>query len=237
MSDRVIRIAFLVPLAAALAASALGDTPASDSSRATIRGSGRDVTIVYRGGSATPARKGHASAGDGSGSGSGSEGVVGEAERLAARGVGDDAVIAYLRAHQAQLPPVVDAGAAKRLRKAGAGTSVLTELSRLAAVDIGPTAPDAVAVTAEYANTSYRYPSDDSGYSFAPGANGGYPGSPGYPFYGSGGSFFPRRHLPRLGPAHPMMGFPGRGGRPGFSARPSMNARAPQVGAARRQQF
>jgi hypothetical protein len=48
-------------------------------------------------------------------------------------------VIAYLRAHETQLPPVIEAADVRRLRKAGAGKSDVAYLATVAAVDVGET--------------------------------------------------------------------------------------------------
>ena len=65
--------------------------------------------------------------------------AIGEAVRLKTEGADDVRVIAYLRAHETQLPPVIEAAEVKQLRKAGAGKSVVAYLTTVAAVDIGET--------------------------------------------------------------------------------------------------
>ena len=65
--------------------------------------------------------------------------VLSEAARLKQRGADDVLVVGYLRAHQADLPSIIEAGDIARLRRAGAGKSVFGYLISVAAVDIGPT--------------------------------------------------------------------------------------------------
>jgi hypothetical protein len=213
MTPRVVRVELLLPLAGtlvALAAFASADAPVSGQSHATIRGTGTDVSIVYRGAASktAPSRAGRVKAAPPRDArATDANAVVAEAERLAAKGAGDDAIITYLRAHQTGLPTIVEADAARGLRKAGAGPSVITELSRLTAVDVGMTAPDAAPVAAAYAGPP---PPDDAGY--FPGANGGYPYYGGY----GGGAFFPRAHGRVFAHSHVRpMGMPGHGGGPG----------------------
>src|SRR5713101_4100737 len=98
--------------------------------RVTIRGTGSDVVIERSAGPVTKRVREAAAL---------SAGPLGEAIRLKAQGAGDTAVIAYLHAHEAELPPVVDSEDVKQLRKAGAGKSVVAFLATVAAVDIGET--------------------------------------------------------------------------------------------------
>ena len=65
--------------------------------------------------------------------------MLDQAADLKARGASDDDVVDYLHAYQASLPPIIEARDIRTLRKAGAGQSVVTWLSRVAAVDIGET--------------------------------------------------------------------------------------------------
>ena len=170
-----VRVASLL-IAGAVGTCALADTPAADQSRATIRGTGSDVSIVYRGtakpqvgpGPRQGAKAGRVEAAPRSD-------VLTEATRLAAGGADAGSLIAYLRTHQADLPVIVSADAMRRLKKAGAGPAVATELTRLAAVDIGDTAqgnPPADRVFAAQAEAGEELPSFYSN---------------GYPFYASGG--------------------------------------------------
>jgi len=146
----------LVPVSAAR-----GDTQGR--TRVTIRGTGSDVVIER---SAVPvARRVPEVAAI-------SAGPLGEAIRLKSQGAGDAAVIAYLQAHEAELPPVVDSEDVKRLRKAGAGKSVVAYLATAAAVDIGETGEGHEAAvsaeraspieleTAPYGTVRGRFPAD-----------------------------------------------------------------------------
>jgi hypothetical protein len=96
----------------------------------TIRGTGKTVAIE-RSGAPTRKRLSEATAILAS--------PLGEAVRLKALGASDGTVISYLRAHQAELPPVVGPEDVKRLREAGAGKSVVAFLTTIAAVDVGET--------------------------------------------------------------------------------------------------
>ena len=177
-------------VAAALASAVLvAETNTDGRARAVIRGSGKDVSIVYRAPlSAAP-----------SAASSHKADPIAEALRRKKNGAGDAALIDYLRQNQADLPDVVDASSIRQLRRAGAGDSVFDTLATLAAVDIGPTSDDAG-------------PSAQSGMESA--ADGGaYPdlAGMGYPFYGGGaygGGFYGGR---RFGPRvmhHGSHGFP-----------------------------
>jgi hypothetical protein len=108
---------------------ALCDVPPART-RVTIRGSGSSVTIER---TQAPARRvvfeRKAVSPD----------ALAEAIHLKTEGVSDGMLVAYLRAHEAELPPVIEAAAMTRLRKAGAGKSVAAYLVTVAAVDIGET--------------------------------------------------------------------------------------------------
>lgn len=192
------RAALIVSVAAVLSARARADADTTDQTRATIRGSGKDVSIVYRG--AKPKRLEPSARPD----------VLAEATRQAAAGADDASIIAYLRTHQGELPSIIAADAVRRLRRAGAGPPVVSELSRLSALDIGETAEGAPQVEtaaqgapnlsgygATYPDASMGYPFYGFGYGF---------GSPGFGFRPHrGGRFFPHRPamaFPR--PASPM---------------------------------
>jgi hypothetical protein len=107
---------------------ARGDT--QNRTRVTIRGTG-SVVVIDR--SEVPVRKRV------SGATAISAGPLGKAVHLKAQGASDTAVISYLRAHEAELPPVVAYEEVKQLRNAGAGKSVMAFLTTVAAVDIGET--------------------------------------------------------------------------------------------------
>ena len=192
----------LVPVSAAR-----GDTQGR--TRVTIRGTGSDVVIER---SAVPvARRVPEVAAI-------SAGPLGEAIRLKSQGAGDAAVIAYLQAHEAELPPVVDSEDVKRLRKAGAGKSVVAYLATAAAVDIGETGEGhEAAVSAERASPIEL--------ETAP-----YGMSEGYPLSGGYGAPYGPRQIPRGFPRARRMalhpGFPAFHrpipSRAGFPRRPIM---------------
>jgi hypothetical protein len=156
-------LSILVP-----ASAARGDSPSR--TRVTIRGTGSDVVIersavpVTRRVSEAPAI---------------SAGPLGEAVHMKAQGADDTAVIAYLGAHEAELPPVVGSEDVKLLRKAGAGKGVVAYLATVAAVDIGETGEGhEAAVSAE--------PVSPIGLETSPyGMSDGYPLSGGYGGYGA----------------------------------------------------
>src|SRR2546422_4340242 len=93
----------LVPVSAAR-----GDSQSR--TRVTIRGTGSDV-VIERSAAPVTRRVPKAAAI--------SAGPLGEAIHLKAQGADDTVVIAYLRAHEAELPPVVDSEDVRQLRKAG----------------------------------------------------------------------------------------------------------------------
>jgi hypothetical protein len=111
-----------------LVSAAQGDTQSR--THVTIRGTGENVAIER---DEAPTRKRLSE-----------ETVIlasplGEAVRLKAQGASDRTVISYLRAHEAELPPVVGLEDVKQLREAGAGKSVVAYLTTVAAVEIGET--------------------------------------------------------------------------------------------------
>ena len=186
MSSRVrVRVGLALPLAtaiAALASPALADSDSPAQTRATIRGSGNDVSIVYRG-APKPARPVVANP---------PADVLLDATRMAERGADDQSLIAFLRTHQTELPPIVENEAVRRLRKAGAGAAVISDLSRMTALDIGE--------TAEGPPVQYGYepPASESAF---PSADMGYPYYGSYGGYGSG--LVPRHSHGRFGsPRH-----------------------------------
>lgn len=156
------RALLLSAIVLASVAPALGATDAR--SRVTIRGNGRTFSLERRGSDVGPLILKRAARPD----------AVGEAVRLKKQGVNDATVLAYLRAHQADLPPVIDVEDVRRLRGAGAGKSVTTFLASVAAVGVGETGeghPSAeVALPAvEPAETTvygapYGYPTTYGGY-------------------------------------------------------------------------
>jgi hypothetical protein len=161
---------FAALLVLASSSSARGDEPVR--TRVTIRGTGSDVTIEE---TRAPARRRgfqrKAVSGD----------ALSEAIRLKTEGVGDGEVLAYLRAHEADLPPIVDVATMTRLRRSGAGKSVAAYLATVAAVDIGETGEGHEAAVS---------------YASAPEAEAGIPVydvSSGYPFYGGYAAPYPAR--------------------------------------------
>jgi hypothetical protein len=158
-------------MAAALLASVTvlrGDT--APKSRAVIRGTGSDVTIVYE----TPrtrATEVQATV---------AEDPIAQALRRKAAGEDDAAIVAFLRLHQASFPEVIDSDVIQEFRLAGAGQDVISVLLQYTAVDIGPTSEDAEVQPMPAAQTAYA---------------GAWPdlAGMGYPFYGDygyGGGYF-----------------------------------------------
>ena len=115
-------------------------------------------------------------------------GPIDSAAELKVSGVSDVAVIAYLRAHGDDLPPVIEADDVRKLRKAGAGKSVMDYLARVSAVDIGQTGEGHEVVYAEpptaaepdYSNGIPYYEAYYGGYS-APYAGHSRPVLPRHP--------------------------------------------------------
>lgn len=133
--------------------------------RVTIRGTGSDV-VIERSAAALRKRVPQAPAL--------SAGPLGEAIHLKAQGANDTAVIAYLQAHEAELPSVVDSEDVKQLRKAGAGKSVVAYLATVSAVDIGETGEGhEAAVSAERSSPTGLEP-ETYGMSDAYALSGGY---------------------------------------------------------------
>jgi len=153
-----------VLIAAGVLVAAAAEGESDGRARAVIRGTGKDVSIVYR----TPLQaRPPAEA-------SSTADPLAEALRLKKLGADDASVIDYLRQNEAALPDVVDSGTIRQLRRAGAGNSVIATLSTLAAVDVGETSDDAEAPPMQTFDAS-------SGA-------GSYPdlAGMGYPFYGDG---------------------------------------------------
>jgi hypothetical protein len=216
----------------ALASLALADEPSTSAqTRATIRGTGNDVSIVYKGTSQSAplrgAKRGAAAASKLTGGPAPSPAeseLLNEATRMAEHGADDQSIINYFQTHQNQLPEVVDNDAVRRLRKAGAGQAVVGYLSHLSAVDIGETAegaPQQYAYANEapsgYASDS-SYPSADMGYPFY----GGYGGYRGGGFHNGG-----HGHHGFVGKNGPGFGFGSH--RPGMPSHP-IASRPPSMG-------
>src|SRR5262245_30432933 len=194
----VVAVAFTSPFVA------LADTPDTNT-RAVIRGTGKDVTIVYRSSPRPQKQVSPSVAPD----------PMAEAIRLKRSGDDDAAIIAFLQQNEADLPDVIDADDVRELRRAGAGEHVISALATLSAVDVGETGEGSpVQVLPPPAEpTSGAYPDlVDMGYPFYGSFGGGYFGGGGgrfhggfgkhRPFFKFGKSFFPK---PR-----PHMGQPPR---------------------------
>lgn len=105
-------------------------------------------------------------------------GPIDSAAGLKASGASDATVIAYLRAHDDDIPPVIEADDVRKLRRAGAGKSVMDYLARVSSLDIGETgeghevnytAP-APAAESDYSNGIPYYEAYVGGYSgYTPG--------------------------------------------------------------------
>lgn len=194
------RTALFAMLAAACAGTAFADNPPR--TRVTIKGSGSSIAIER---SEAAARRPVPATEQ-------TTGPIREATRLKAGGASDASLLTYLRAHQAELPPVVDAEDARQLRKAGAGKAVFGYLATVAAVEIGetgegrePEAPSEAAASYDYETPTYEAPY-------------------GYPFYGSGNTSS-YNSLRRGFPSHRMIvprrqrAFPAPFGRRGMAVR------------------
>jgi hypothetical protein len=121
------------PAIGALASAAFSATPISSlhrsgSSRVTIRGSGNAIS-VDRTGSPEEFLDAEEPAST----------VLDEAIGMKESGTADDALVGYLKAHRAELPALIDFDTLSALRRAGAGRNVVTYLSSVAAVEVGPT--------------------------------------------------------------------------------------------------
>ena len=216
----------------AFAFPALGDEPSTSAqTRATIRGTGNDVSIVYKGVAEKAPKRGATAASKLTGGPAPSPAeseLLSEATRMAEHGADDQSIINYFQTHQNQLPDVVDNDAIRKLRKAGAGQAVVGYLSHLSAVDIGE--------TAEGAPQQYAYANEPPGYA----NDSSYPSADmGYPFYGSyggyggyGGGFHNRGHGGRhgfVGKNGPGFGFGFGSHRPGMLSHP-IASRPPSMG-------
>jgi hypothetical protein len=187
----------LVPVSAAR-----GDSQSR--TRVTIRGTGSDV-VIDRSAAPVTRRVPEAPAFP--------TGPLVEAIRLKAHGASDTAVIAYLHAHEAELPPVVDSEDVKQLRKAGAGKSVVAFLATVAAVDIGETGEGHEAAIIAEPSSPVGVDAAPYGMSDAYGFSGGY-GTPSRARRVPGG--FPRAHVMAFPPGHRRI--PARAG---FTRRPT----------------
>jgi hypothetical protein len=196
MDSRAVRSAVFAAVSLALGYPARAGTESQ--TRAVIRGTGKDVTIVYRSGTkAAPLARASAE-----------ENPLGEAVQMKSRGASDESVISYLLLHRADIPPVVAAEAVRQLRKAGAGQPVIAFLSTLGAVDIGETGEGSEIVAAPMTRIGPGYAADmdwaAAGYPM-----GGYYGTGGHfgpgGLFGSGGRFGRGGHFGSHG--HPFFFF------------------------------
>ncbi len=183
-------LAPLASLALACAFPALADSEPTPQTRATIRGTGNDVSIVYKGVAEKTPKRGAAAAAKilggtesapSSGAATAQTDLMSEATRMAEHGADDQSLIRYFQTHQNALPDIVDNDAVRKLRKAGAGPEVVAYLSHLSAVDIGETAEGppqqyAYANPGEAEGYANEYPSADMGYPYY-GSYGGYGGN------------------------------------------------------------
>jgi len=122
-------------LVAALASVSAARADTNGTARAVIRGTGNDVTIVYR----APVEKSRNLKAPVTSD------PLAEALRQKKSGADDSSVVAFLQQNQAGLPDVIDADVVRHLRRAGAGEAVISVLSMFAAIGIGETADGAAA--------------------------------------------------------------------------------------------
>jgi len=196
--DRKLALAAL--FAASLSAlPVLAQDAAPPRSKVKITGSGNNVVLERHAAPQRPERKSEPAL-------EAAPGPIDSAAQMKASGASDAAVIAYLKSRD-DLPTVIAADDVRRLRKAGAGPSVIGWLSRVAALDIGETGEGhEVAAYAEPApSMDYGSQVYDAGYSAPYYYGGGY-----YP----GGGYAPSRFhrfgrvshpiaLPRTAAGHP----------------------------------
>jgi hypothetical protein len=148
-------------LAVACAATALADNPPR--TRVTIKGSGSSIAIERSEAAARRPPQANEQP----------PGVIREAIRLKTAGASDASLLAYLRAHQAELPAIVEAEDARLLRKAGAGKAVFAYLTTVAAMEIGETGDGREPEGPPEAAASYGFETSS------------YEANYGYPFYGN----------------------------------------------------
>jgi len=197
---RVARVAATVLGAVALlASSAAADSDSQSRTRVTIRGAGNNVAI----------ERTQASGRRVSGDSRLPPGPLGEAIRLTREGTDDAGVIAYLRFHGADLPPVIEASDVRLLRKAGAGKAVTNFLATVSAVDLGPMGEGhQMVVYAEPPPASeIGMPAYGMSYGYGPTGGFGYAAAP------RGG----HRHFPHVRPMN--LRFPTPRFRPTFATR------------------
>lgn len=179
------RFGFVVLAAAGITSLSVARADSEGNARAVIRGTGKEVTIVYRvPRTASPDVKA-----------SPAPDPLTEALHRKASGDDDAAVVAFLLRNQAGLPDVIDAEVVRDFRRAGAGEPVIAALSTFAAIDIGETGEGAPVQTpqpsSEIAPYGGAYPDlVGMGYPYLSSYGGGY-------FSGGFGRHLGRHGLPR----------------------------------------
>jgi hypothetical protein len=162
-----------------------------------IRGSGNDVSIVYRS-SATARPHGQPIAhGRAAAAAVDQETPLTQAARMKSQGASDDSIVAYLRIHQADLPTVVSTEAVDQLRQAGVGRPVIATLSTLTAVEIGETGEGAelVMMAPDYGAADMNGAAGYADGYYGGGYYGGYGGVGGWRGrFAPGGRFLDHRH-------------------------------------------
>jgi hypothetical protein len=167
--------------ASVVALAARGET--APTARAVIRGTGNDVTIVYRAPRTVEIPVAPAEADP-----------LAEALRRKEAGADDIAVIRFLRGFQNDAPDVIDGDLVRQFRRAGAGEPLVSFLSSYAAVDIGETGEGGVVATPSYAPSGgFGDPYENlvgMGYPFYGAGYGGYAGG----WFGNGFGRHPGHH-------------------------------------------
>ena len=174
------RFALAVSAAGSLFALSFARADTEPGTRAVIRGTGKDVQIVYRAPRTAPLARAAAD-------------PVTDALRQKRTGATDQTVLAYLDRHRDEMPDIVGADLLRRFRQAGAGDPVIAFLSTNSAVEIGETAEGGAAVWGlpeEGGAYGGAYPDlVSSGYPFYGGGYGGYGGDGGHRAWGMRGGF------------------------------------------------
>lgn len=163
----IARLAFALLLAVASSAVAIGEE--AGRTRVTIRGSGSNVAIEQ---TQAPSRRPIFES-------EAAPDPLADAIHLKTEGLDDGQLLAYLRAHETELPSVIGARTMARLRRAGAGKSVTAYLATVAAVDIGETGEgrQAVLLNGSVPETGPGTPAYDMPYGYP---IAGWYGAPGF---------------------------------------------------------
>jgi hypothetical protein len=190
------RVCMLIAAATILPSSLIADSPASSTapaatpSRVVIRGSGNDVRLERDGSPPVPRRQ-FAPA---------RTTFLDEIARMSKSGVADPVLITYMKTHAREIPKVINQDDLDRLQRGGASETVVSYLTRTAAVDIGLSGeghevPVYAGGPGPYGYSPALY-SDDMG--------NGYPGD--YPVYGSGyyAGALVRRHFHQMNHPQPV---------------------------------